>query len=142
MPAATLEAPRESVLRRLSDVLVARRGLYLMLLLVPPLLWLGIVYLGSLFALLAQSFFSPLANKRTDEYGGSLENRVRYHVETLDAVRSVWPERSPAQKLKTRGQTFFTLAIQGMKQIRRPCKRRTLTAQTSVSHNLARRARS
>ena len=45
-------------------------------------------YLGS-------SFFSPLANKRTDEYGGSLENRMRYHLEALDAVRAVWPERLP-----------------------------------------------
>ena len=45
-------------------------------------------YLGS-------SFFSPLANKRTDEYGGSLENRVRFHLEALDAVREVWPERFP-----------------------------------------------
>ena len=45
-------------------------------------------YLGS-------SFFSPLANKRTDEYGGSLENRMRYHLEALDAVRDVWPERFP-----------------------------------------------
>ncbi len=45
-------------------------------------------YLGS-------SFFSPLANKRTDEYGGSLRNRVRFHLEALDAVREVWPERFP-----------------------------------------------
>jgi 2,4-dienoyl-CoA reductase-like NADH-dependent reductase (Old Yellow Enzyme family) len=45
-------------------------------------------YLGS-------SFFSPLANKRTDEYGGSLQNRARFHVEALDAVREVWPERLP-----------------------------------------------
>lgn len=44
---------------------------------------------------LAASFFSPLANKRTDEYGGSLENRVRYHLEAIDAVRAVWPERFP-----------------------------------------------
>ena len=45
-------------------------------------------YLGS-------SFFSPLANKRTDEYGGSVENRMRFHLEALDAVRAVWPERYP-----------------------------------------------
>ena len=45
-------------------------------------------YLGS-------SFFSPLANKRTDKYGGSLENRVRFHLEALDAVRAVRPERLP-----------------------------------------------
>ena len=44
---------------------------------------------------LGASFFSPLANKRTDQYGGSLENRLRFHLEALDAVRAVWPERLP-----------------------------------------------
>lgn len=44
---------------------------------------------------LGASFFSPLANQRTDQYGGSLENRARYHLEALDAVRAVWPERLP-----------------------------------------------
>jgi 2,4-dienoyl-CoA reductase-like NADH-dependent reductase (Old Yellow Enzyme family) len=44
---------------------------------------------------LGASFFSPLANQRTDQYGGSLENRARYHLESLDAVRAVWPERLP-----------------------------------------------
>lgn len=44
---------------------------------------------------LAQSFFSPLANKRTDEYGGSFENRARFILETLAAVRAVWPEELP-----------------------------------------------
>ena len=44
---------------------------------------------------LGASFFSPLANKRTDEYGGSLGNRIRFHLEALDAVRDVWPERLP-----------------------------------------------
>ena len=44
---------------------------------------------------LGASFFSPLANRRTDGYGGSLENRLRFHREALDAVRSVWPERLP-----------------------------------------------
>ena len=44
---------------------------------------------------LGASFFSPLANQRTDEYGGSLENRIRFHREALDAVRAVWPERLP-----------------------------------------------
>ena len=54
------------MLRRVSDVLVGRRGFYLLLLLMPPLLWLGVVYLGSLFALLAQSFFS------IDEFSGTI----------------------------------------------------------------------
>jgi 2,4-dienoyl-CoA reductase-like NADH-dependent reductase (Old Yellow Enzyme family) len=44
---------------------------------------------------LAQSFFSPLANKRTDEYGGSFENRARFLVDTLTAVRQVWPQKFP-----------------------------------------------
>ena len=44
---------------------------------------------------LGASFLSPIANKRTDEYGGSLENRIRFHLEALDAVREVWPERLP-----------------------------------------------
>jgi 2,4-dienoyl-CoA reductase-like NADH-dependent reductase (Old Yellow Enzyme family) len=44
---------------------------------------------------LAQSFFSPIANKRTDDYGGSFENRIRFLTETLAAVRGVWPEHLP-----------------------------------------------
>jgi 2,4-dienoyl-CoA reductase-like NADH-dependent reductase (Old Yellow Enzyme family) len=44
---------------------------------------------------LAQSFFSPIANKRTDEYGGSFENRARFLLETFAAVREVWPARLP-----------------------------------------------
>ena len=44
---------------------------------------------------LGASFLSPLANQRTDRYGGSLENRVRFHLEALDAVRAVWPEQYP-----------------------------------------------
>ena len=44
---------------------------------------------------LGASFFSPLANQRTDDYGGSLDKRLRFHREALDAVRAVWPERLP-----------------------------------------------
>lgn len=54
-------------LRRLSDLLYTRRGLALALLLVPPLLWFGVVYLGSLFALLANSFFG------LDEFSGVVD---------------------------------------------------------------------
>ena len=54
----TIPAPQDGLSRRVSDALVTRHGLLLLLLLVPPLLWLGIVYLGSLFALLAESLFS------------------------------------------------------------------------------------
>ncbi len=44
---------------------------------------------------LMSSFLTPLANQRSDEYGGSLENRMRYPLEVFDAVRSVWPEHKP-----------------------------------------------
>ena len=44
---------------------------------------------------LAQSFFSRHANKREDEYGGSFENRARFLLETLAAVRAVWPGDLP-----------------------------------------------
>jgi putative spermidine/putrescine transport system permease protein len=66
----TLPAPAANgggPLRRLSDLLYTRRGLALGLLLVPPLLWFGVVYLGSLFALLANSFFG------LDEFSGVVD---------------------------------------------------------------------
>ena len=44
---------------------------------------------------LAHEFYSPLANHRTDNYGGSFENRIRFLLETFAAVRKVWPERFP-----------------------------------------------
>jgi len=44
---------------------------------------------------LLHEFLSPLSNKRTDEYGGSLENRVRFPLEVTRAVRAVWPEHLP-----------------------------------------------
>jgi putative spermidine/putrescine transport system permease protein len=63
VPAASTGGP----LRRLSDLLYTRRGLALGVLLVPPLLWFGVVYLGSLFALLANSFFG------LDEFSGVVD---------------------------------------------------------------------
>jgi anthraniloyl-CoA monooxygenase len=44
---------------------------------------------------LLASFISPLTNRRTDEYGGSLENRMRFPLEVFDAVRAVWPATKP-----------------------------------------------
>jgi len=44
---------------------------------------------------LLASFISPLTNTRTDAYGGSLENRMRFPLEVFDAVRAVWPDRKP-----------------------------------------------
>lgn len=44
---------------------------------------------------LIHQFLSPLSNKRTDEYGGSFENRIRLLLEIIEAVKSVWPSRLP-----------------------------------------------
>jgi anthraniloyl-CoA monooxygenase len=44
---------------------------------------------------LLSSFITPLSNRRTDEYGGSIENRVRYPVDVFRAMRAVWPEDRP-----------------------------------------------
>lgn len=44
---------------------------------------------------LLASFLSPLTNVRSDEYGGSLENRMRYPLEVFEAVRAVWPADRP-----------------------------------------------
>ncbi|MEQ1901398.1 MAG: NADH:flavin oxidoreductase/NADH oxidase [Devosia sp.] len=44
---------------------------------------------------LINQFLSPIANKRTDEYGGSRENRMRFALEVTDAVRAAWPADKP-----------------------------------------------
>lgn len=44
---------------------------------------------------LLASFISPLTNKRTDQYGGSIENRMRFPLRVFKAIRSVWPEDRP-----------------------------------------------
>jgi 2,4-dienoyl-CoA reductase-like NADH-dependent reductase (Old Yellow Enzyme family) len=44
---------------------------------------------------LIHEFLSPASNKRTDEYGGSLQNRMRFALEVTEAVRHVWPQDKP-----------------------------------------------
>ena len=44
---------------------------------------------------LIHEFLSPVTNKRTDEYGGTFENRTRFLRESIEAVREVWPEKLP-----------------------------------------------
>lgn len=44
---------------------------------------------------LLSSFISPLSNKRSDEYGGSLENRMRFPLEVFHAIRANWPDDKP-----------------------------------------------
>jgi len=50
---------------------------------------------------LLASFLSPLTNRRTDGYGGDIENRLRYPLEILAAVRAAWPDRPLSVRLSS-----------------------------------------
>ena len=54
-----------------------------------------IVELHAAHGYLLSSFLSPLTNQRTDEYGGSHENRARFPLEVFGAMRAIWPEDKP-----------------------------------------------
>jgi 2,4-dienoyl-CoA reductase-like NADH-dependent reductase (Old Yellow Enzyme family) len=56
---------------------------------------LDAVQLHGAHGYLMHQFLSPLSNHRDDEYGGSLENRMRFPLEVFDAVRSAWPAGKP-----------------------------------------------
>jgi NADPH2 dehydrogenase len=58
-------------------------------------LGLDALELHSAHGYLLHQFLSPISNKRTDQYGGSLQNRLRYPLEVFDAIREVFPERKP-----------------------------------------------
>ncbi|MDP3823520.1 MAG: ABC transporter permease [Burkholderiales bacterium] len=70
MNTLALPAPRPSLRRQASDLLYRRRGLLLLALLGPVLLWFGVIYLGSLFALLANAFF------RLDDFTGQVVREI------------------------------------------------------------------
>lgn len=69
-PAAQIMSPSPGLATYLSTLLYTRRGLLLAVLLTPPLLWFGVIYLGSLFSLLANSFF------RLDDFTGQVVREV------------------------------------------------------------------
>jgi putative spermidine/putrescine transport system permease protein len=70
MNTAILALPPATLRRRASDLLYTRRGLLLLASLAPPLLWFGVIYLGSLLALLANAFF------RLDDFTGQVVREV------------------------------------------------------------------
>ncbi len=53
------------------------------------------IELHSAHGYLLHQFLSPISNKRTDQYGGSLQNRMRYPLEVFDAVRAAFPAEKP-----------------------------------------------
>ncbi len=54
-----------------------------------------VVELHSAHGYLMHQFLSPISNKRDDQYGGSLSNRMRFPLEVFDAIRAVWPDDKP-----------------------------------------------
>ncbi|KAJ1813540.1 hypothetical protein LPJ60_006304, partial [Coemansia sp. RSA 2675] len=54
-----------------------------------------VIELHSAHGYLLFEFLSPLSNQRTDKYGGSFDNRIRFLVETIRKVRQVWPQEKP-----------------------------------------------
>ena len=56
---------------------------------------LDLIEMHSTHGYLLSEFLSPLANRREDEYGGSLENRMRFPLEVFRALRSAWPREKP-----------------------------------------------
>ncbi len=54
-----------------------------------------VVELHAAHGYLLHEFYSPLSNQRTDEYGGSFENRIRALLRVAKAVRELWPEQQP-----------------------------------------------
>lgn len=58
-------------------------------------LGIDLIELHAAHGYLLSAFLSPLANQRTDDYGGSLENRMRFPLEVFEAVRAAWPGHKP-----------------------------------------------
>lgn len=54
-----------------------------------------VIELHAAHGYLIHEFLSPISNKRTDRYGGSLQNRSRFLMEVVEAIRKEWPERLP-----------------------------------------------
>jgi 2,4-dienoyl-CoA reductase-like NADH-dependent reductase (Old Yellow Enzyme family) len=83
--------PREMTLADIADVRTAF-GAAAKRAIAAGIHWLEI---HSAHGYLAHSFLSPLSNHRTDQYGGSFDNRIRLLIETTREVRRAWPERLP-----------------------------------------------
>lgn len=84
VPAELTTAEIQQMVRLFADA--AQRALYA---------GFDVIELHGAHGYLLHEFLSPLSNKRTDEYGGAFENRIRFALEVTKAVRAVWPERLP-----------------------------------------------
>ncbi|MEU6577195.1 NADH:flavin oxidoreductase/NADH oxidase [Streptomyces sp. NPDC046805] len=90
-PFQGLAAPREMTVDEIQEVVndfqqAARRALAA---------GFQVVEIHGAHGYLIHEFLSPASNHRTDEYGGSFENRTRFALQVVDAVREVWPDDLP-----------------------------------------------
>lgn len=69
---------------------------------------------------LLASFISPLTNKRTDEYGGSIENRMRFPLELFSACRAVWPTHKP-MSVRISASDWVPGGLSGTESVRLAC---------------------
>jgi 2,4-dienoyl-CoA reductase-like NADH-dependent reductase (Old Yellow Enzyme family) len=88
---ATYPVPRELTVAEIGEVVAAFRTAALR----ARAAGFDVAEIHAAHGYLIHEFLSPLINTRTDEYGGSYDNRVRFCLEVVDAVRSVWPESLP-----------------------------------------------
>jgi 2,4-dienoyl-CoA reductase-like NADH-dependent reductase (Old Yellow Enzyme family) len=122
-------------LRRIRDAFVAAAGR-------AERLGIDALELHAAHGYLLHQFLSPISNRRTDEYGGSLQNRLRYPLEVFDAVRAAFPEQKPigvkvsatdwveggwdleqtiefAKELKTRGVDWIDVSSGGVSPLQK-----------------------
>ena len=62
---------------------------------------------------LLSAFITPLTNRRRDEYGGSLKNRMRFPLEIYGAVRAVWPDGKPIAMTVKKGDRIVFASYAG-----------------------------
>lgn len=83
-----------------------------------------VIELHAAHGYLVHEFLSPLSNKRTDIYGGSLQNRMRFLLEIVDASRAVWPKELPLfVRLSASDWTEGGLTIEDSVEIARELQR-------------------
>jgi 2,4-dienoyl-CoA reductase-like NADH-dependent reductase (Old Yellow Enzyme family) len=91
IPFADYPAPRELTKAEMADLVEAHRQAVAR----AERIGFDLVEMHGGHGYLIHQFLSPLANQRTDEYGGSLENRMRFPLEVFKAMRAEWPAHKP-----------------------------------------------